>query len=241
MQRNGENVAARIENILRAIAVMHIDVDDGHAVIALAQHFGGHRRPVQIAEAAGVFRTGVMARRAAQGIGRVQPALGHAARGAGRAVGAPPHGLPGVRTDRAGQVVHMKARAPDDALRVRRVWPAGMGIGNDFGAGIGQPRPQGMRVLKKIQIPSRMHAAQVLQAEVLGRMDGIAHGRHAFAQAGQARRDIGIGPHAAGHHEMLGLMLLLLIGVNHMHRGASIESLTRCACSGSVSYKSNGF
>lgn len=135
----------------------------------------------------------------------------------------------------------MKARPTDDAARIGCVGPAGMGVGHDFRAGIGQPGPQGMRVLEKIQIARGVHAAQVLQAEVLGRVDGVTHGRHAFAQAGQARRDIRIGPHAAGHHEMLGLMLLLLIGVNHMHRGASIESLTRCACSGSVSYKSNGF
>jgi hypothetical protein len=53
VQRNCQHLARRIEDALRAIAVMHIDVEDGHPRMPAQQPARRNGRVVQEAEAAG--------------------------------------------------------------------------------------------------------------------------------------------------------------------------------------------
>ena len=70
VDRHGEHVGARIEDLLLAVAVVIVDVEDGDAAVA-RQQIGGDRRIVEIAEAAEGTRLGVMAGRAHQGVSEV--------------------------------------------------------------------------------------------------------------------------------------------------------------------------
>ena len=69
MDRHGQHVGALVEDALRAVAVMQVDVDDRHARGEAAKVLGGDRRIVEEAEAAGDIAEGMMARRAAERIG----------------------------------------------------------------------------------------------------------------------------------------------------------------------------
>ena len=53
MDRHRQHVGARIEDALGAVAVMHVDIEDGDALVLGAQMLGGDRRVVHEAEAAG--------------------------------------------------------------------------------------------------------------------------------------------------------------------------------------------
>ena len=64
VDRHGQHVGAVIEDLLLAVAVVIVDVEDRHAAIA-RQEVGGDGAVVEIAEAAEGARLGVMARAAA--------------------------------------------------------------------------------------------------------------------------------------------------------------------------------
>ena len=68
MDRDGQNVGTGIEDRLRSIAVMDIDVEHCDTVMDLPETLGCQRRIVQIAEASGMGRIGMVTRRPAQGI-----------------------------------------------------------------------------------------------------------------------------------------------------------------------------
>src|SRR5690606_19185476 len=63
VDRDGQHVGAVVEDVLRAVAVVIVDVEHGDAA-ALAQPMRGGGRTVEIAEAAEAGALGVMARRA---------------------------------------------------------------------------------------------------------------------------------------------------------------------------------
>jgi hypothetical protein len=69
MDRHGEHVAARVEDALRAVAVVQVDVEDRDAAAGPGQPLGGDGRIVEKAEAAGEVGEGVVARRAAERVG----------------------------------------------------------------------------------------------------------------------------------------------------------------------------
>ncbi len=52
MDRHREHVVALEEDALRAVAVMDVDVEHGHALVLLPQALGGNGGVVQEAEAA---------------------------------------------------------------------------------------------------------------------------------------------------------------------------------------------
>ena len=64
------------EDALRAVAVMHVDIEDRDALVLAAQALRGDRGVVQEAEAAGHVGIGVMAGRPAERVG-VARALQH--------------------------------------------------------------------------------------------------------------------------------------------------------------------
>ena len=69
MDGNGEHVGAVIEDALRAVAVMDVDIEHGHAPVLAAQPLGGDGGVVQEAEAARHVGISVMAGRPAEGEG----------------------------------------------------------------------------------------------------------------------------------------------------------------------------
>ena len=98
VDRHGEHVRARIEDLLLAVAVVIVDVEDGDATVA-RQQIGGDGAVVEIAEAAEGARLGVMARRAHQRVSEVG-ALKHLLRRGQRAIDRRARGEIGVEIER---------------------------------------------------------------------------------------------------------------------------------------------
>jgi hypothetical protein len=59
-----EHVAAAIEDRLRAVAMMRVEIDDGDTLELATQHLGGNGGIVEIAEARAAVGIGVVPRRA---------------------------------------------------------------------------------------------------------------------------------------------------------------------------------
>ena len=98
VDRDGEHVGAGVEDLLLAVAVVIVDVEDGDAAVAREQ-VGGDRRVVEIAEAAEGARLGVVAGRAHQSVSEVG-ALQHLLRRGQRAVDRRARGKIGVEIER---------------------------------------------------------------------------------------------------------------------------------------------
>ena len=69
MDRHGQHIGAGVEDALRAVAVMQVDVEDRDARRIRAQTLRGDRRIVEEAEAAGDIGEGVVAGRPAERVG----------------------------------------------------------------------------------------------------------------------------------------------------------------------------
>ncbi|MCY1441692.1 hypothetical protein D9M71_580210 [compost metagenome] len=70
MHRDVQHIVTLVEDFLDALAVVHVGVEHRHAAEALAQHLGGNRGVVQVAEATRRFGAGVVPRWSAQGVSR---------------------------------------------------------------------------------------------------------------------------------------------------------------------------
>ena len=111
MDRNGQHIVAAIEDRLRAVAVMNIDIEDGDPLVFRAQMLGGERGVVEIAETAGPVAIGMMPGRPAQRVGdglALEHQIGGGQRGEGRGL----HRPPGSGGDRAGEVHEEHAGRP---------------------------------------------------------------------------------------------------------------------------------
>ena len=60
MHRAEEHIVALIQNALRAVAVMHVDIQNRRLGAAVHQHLCGNRGVVEIAEPAGQIGIDVM-------------------------------------------------------------------------------------------------------------------------------------------------------------------------------------
>src|SRR6185312_8643430 len=98
------DVAALPEELLRAVAVMCVDVEHGYAVEAAPQSFGCQRRVVQVARATEGRAARVMAGRAAERV-RMRRAGGDEIRGRQRGIDGAADRLPGARPDERHRVV----------------------------------------------------------------------------------------------------------------------------------------
>ncbi|CAN5182619.1 hypothetical protein BH10PSE6_BH10PSE6_10790 [soil metagenome] len=155
MDRNGQHVGPLEEDALRAVAVMHVDVEDRDALVLAAQALRGDRRVVQEAEAAGHVGIGVMPGRPAEGISLAR-AVQHEVRSRGRHFGRRKGCVPGARANRAGKVDLMPAGASGQRLRVRRRISCRMDVGHDLGRGVGQLRPFPRDGLQEVDVFGRM-------------------------------------------------------------------------------------
>ena len=69
MNRRIENIVTTEEHVLRAVAVVGVDIDNGNPVAGLGQRGRGHGNRVEQAEAHGRRRRGVMSRRPHDAVG----------------------------------------------------------------------------------------------------------------------------------------------------------------------------
>ena len=95
MGRAEQHRLVRPENLLRAIAVMHVEIDDGDSLDAVGRLgvTGGDGDIIDEAEAHGIARAGVMARRARGHESVVGPPRHHLVDGGDAAAGRAPDGL----------------------------------------------------------------------------------------------------------------------------------------------------
>ncbi len=100
MDRDGEHIGAVIEDRLRAVAVVDVDVEDGGALSGSRQQRRGDGGVVEVAEARRHVGGGVVAGRAAQRIGQRSPCSSKPRAVGGRG-GTGAGGLPGRRGDGA--------------------------------------------------------------------------------------------------------------------------------------------
>jgi len=104
VDRGEEYVVALIEDVLGAVAVVVVDIEDGHPGAALVKEgLGGNRGIVQVAVAAHDFSSGVVPWWAAQSEGRVSTLLDGSLGGQGDLRGAV-GGLPRTSGDRRAGV-----------------------------------------------------------------------------------------------------------------------------------------
>ena len=140
MDRDGEDVRPLVENALRAVAVMDVDVEDHDALVLQPQMRGGDRAVVEEAEAAGHVAIGVMAGRTAERVDRIL-AVHHHLRRRRRDIGGGAGGGPGAGPDRTAGVGGVPAEPADDMGRIGRGMAHRMHVGDHLGTGIAERRP----------------------------------------------------------------------------------------------------
>jgi hypothetical protein len=120
VDRHRQHVVALVEDVLLAVAVVVVDVQDRHLAV-VRQEVGGDGGVVEVAEAAEAAALGVVARRAHQGIGQGR-AVQHLLGGGERAVDGAAGGRPGVAVQRRegvdAPVAGAQPSAPSAALGI---------------------------------------------------------------------------------------------------------------------------
>ena len=177
MQRGEEHVGPIVEDALRAVAVMHVDVENRNARQRAAHVLRRDRDVVEIAEPAGHVGIGVVARRPAQPIGD-RGAVEHERGGVDRDIGAGDGSRPGPGADRAGGVGGVEADEADGADRPPRHVTAGMDVRHDLGRGFRQGLPARMDRREKVEVLRGVDRGARRRAEIVGGDDlvaGIAH------------------------------------------------------------------
>ncbi len=132
MDRDGEHVGPFVEDALRAVAVMDVDVEDRDTLVLQAQVRGCDRAVVEKAEAAGEIAIGVMAGRTAKRVGRAL-AVHDELRRRRRDIGGRAGSGPGAGADRAGGVDRVPAEAADDVGRISPGIADRMHVGDHLG------------------------------------------------------------------------------------------------------------
>ena len=213
MHRDEQHVCPAPENALGAVAVVAVDVEDGHALRApVAQALGGEGGVVEVAMPARPRRVGVMSGWAADGVGEAR-AVDHAVGGRDGAGGGGECGGPGAQADRAGCVGCVPAELPDHIARqppaIAEHLRRGVDVGNGFRPMIGQSGPGGGQVTQEVEIGGQMNGLQrrpIRRAGLFERDAQIA----AFGDEGlRAGGSLEIRPDMAALEKEFGRMLKL--------------------------------
>ena len=171
MDRGEQHVAALVEDVLGAVAVVVVDIEDGDFLAALVEEgLCGDGGIVQVAVAAHQVAGGMMAWRTTQGEGAVG-AVGNLLLGAERDLGSAVGGLPGAGSDRRAAIETVVAEL---AVQV---------IGDHPAQGARRPGERQQIALAALLLPARPGALEEFQvglavdaldgrqAEILGRAD----------------------------------------------------------------------
>jgi len=157
VNRNGEDVTSLVEDALRAVAVVNVDIEDRDALVAEPQMRGCDSAVVEKAEAAGDIAEGVMAGRPAQRVDRILT-IGHQLRRSRRDIGGGARGCRGARPDRTRGVGGVPAQPADNVRRIRRGMTHRMHIGDHLRPGIAKRRPGVPGTAEKVQIFGTVNA-----------------------------------------------------------------------------------
>ncbi|CAM2153272.1 hypothetical protein PT2222_20123 [Paraburkholderia tropica] len=170
MQRGKQHVVAIVEDRLRAVAVVIVDVENRHAPCALREPVrGGERRVVEVAVAAHHVAARVMAGRAAQRE-RGLCAVVHALRAREREIRRLLDRVPGARRDRRARVHRIEAELAVDAVRSAVAAQTARGPdGRQRVVRAAQRGPFSPRAVQEVEIRIAVHAAQRVDAERIGR------------------------------------------------------------------------
>ena len=167
MQADEQHVGALVKNALRAVAVVVVHIEHGHACgAAIAQGLGRHRGVVQKAVAAHEVGAGMMTGRAAAAEHATLATLPHGQQG-GRAGGGIGTGLgcrPGARSQRRAIVHGIQAQPGNevDGLNIAAQGPHRPDRGKGLALVIAgfQCQPVAPGVLQKREVARRMHLGQ---------------------------------------------------------------------------------
>ncbi len=223
VERDGEHRGVAVEDALRAVAVMHVDVEHRDPGVALAQGSGGDRAVVEVAVSPGPVAIGVMAGRAAERVGRVL-AVEHELRGARRDVGGGSGGRVGARPDRAGGVDRVPAEPPNDVGRVGRGLAHRVDVGDHLRAVIRQRLPFLPGLRQEGEVVRAVDPGPGAGAVGLRRHHRVVSGLQPGEQAVGPFRLVGGGLHLAAHQEELRVVAAMVLGMNGLH-GVSDVSL----------------
>jgi hypothetical protein len=151
VDRNRQHVGPFVENALRTVAVMDVDVEDRHALMLEPQMGCRDCAVVEETEAARQIAVGMMAGRTAERVGRVL-AVHDELRRRRRYVGGRARRSPGAGADRTGRIDGVPAETADNMGRIGRSVAHRMHVGNHFGAGIAKCCPGVPGFCKKAEI-----------------------------------------------------------------------------------------
>ena len=177
MDRDRQHIVAMIEDLLGAVAVMGIHVEDRDPVEAAFKTLGRDRSVVDVAEAARPVRPGVMSGWPAQGVCETLAGPDRIRR-RDRAFAGPQGRAPGLRPDRHREIAHIPAHLAHEVAGgtgrarhlLRAAVPVGKGVRPDFGTPIGQMLPARPDRLQEIEIRHRMHGFDGSPSMRLGRL-----------------------------------------------------------------------
>src|SRR6056297_2743776 len=216
MDRDGQYVVAIVENALRAVAVMHVDIEDRRAQARHTQPFGCDGSVVEKAEPPGQIAEGMMPRRAAEGVDSAR-ALGQEIGTGDGALSRPIGGLPRARAYGTGGIGLMIARLSDGGFRIAIAARGGVDVGDHLRPAPLDALPAGVDIAQEGYILRRMNRRDGAKPGIIGR-DHFATRR---ARAlGQPRDTLGLfraGLDNAIGHEMLRRVLPLAVVENGLH------------------------
>jgi len=167
MRRHGQHLRIVVEDALRAIAVVHVDVEDCRTAAGAQQRLGCDGGVVEETETARHVGEGVMPRRTAERVDHLlarQHRLGAAHRTLRRKIGRGP----GVRPDGTGGVGHVPACLAHHAVGVADPVAIRMHVGHDFFRGAVHTLPARVNVLQKRKVFRRMHVGDEADTVILG-------------------------------------------------------------------------
>ena len=216
MDRHGQHIVAVIENALRTVAVMHIDIQNCGAQATGAQPLCGDPGVVEKAEPPRQIAVSMMPRRAAERIARtraIRQKIGPGHGGLRRPIGRFPRAL----ADRTGGIGLMKPRLPDGGLGIIVGSVGGMNIRDHLLTGALDPLPAGVDILEKRHIFRRMQRRDRAKPGILRRDEITARRLGTVAQAGDPLWLFGAGQNLAIGHEMFRIMVPLAVVKNGLH------------------------
>src|SRR5690242_21170861 len=103
MNRNRKHVGPLVEDALRAVAVMYVNIEDRHTLVLVAQALRRDGRVVQKAETACHVGEGMMAGRPAERVD-LACAVAHEVGRCDRGIARGKSGVPGARADGTSEV-----------------------------------------------------------------------------------------------------------------------------------------
>jgi hypothetical protein len=197
MQGNGQHIVALVKNALGAIAVVHVDVEYGDALMLFAQDLRGYRTVVQVAKSTGKLAACVVSWRSGKRVAGRRAVQNFQRRMHG-APGTPAGTIPGVRGDRRRAIEYVVADLTHRRLWVHDIPCVRMHVGSHVRRSAGDTLPAGVNILEESQVAQRVHCGQRFQTVITRRFTFKACGNSGLQQGLSATRTFGAVDQRAG-------------------------------------------